>query len=255
MRRTTSAVLALLLVVSAVAAVPMVMAQQTETQTNQTAGNDAAAPGAQLAGVVAVGDAEIDGEVESRAYDIRVDRANSSAAKAAVVADQLNRTSERLGELQERRQQLEQARDNGSMSEGEYRSRVATLHSESKNAQRLLNQTDETASELPADTLEANGVNVDAIRALSDRAANLTGPETAEIARSIAGDSAGKAVGAGEAADRSAGDGNRTDAGTDRTSGDDRGDTDGRTAGNTDRSGTEDGTDSANETTSPDPKS
>ncbi|MBX0286732.1 hypothetical protein EGH22_10365 [Halomicroarcula sp. F28] len=242
--------LALLLVVSTVAAVPMVMAQQTETETNQTSENDTAAPGAQLAAVVAVGDAELDGEVDSRAYDIRVDRANSSAAKAAVVADQLNRTSERLGELEQRRQQLEQARDNGSMSEGEYRSRVAALHAESKNAQRLVNQTNETASELPAETLEENGVNVDAIRALSDRAANLTGPETAEIARSIAGDKAGKNIGAGEAADRGAGD--RTEAGDgNRTSGGDRGDTDGSTAGDTDRSGTQDGTESANETTSP----
>ncbi len=250
MRRPTSAVLALLLVVSAVAAVPMVMAQQTETQTDQTTENDTAAPGAQLAGVVAVGDAELDGDVDARAYDIRVDRANSSDAKAAVVADQLNRTSERLGELEQRRQQLEQARDNGSMSEGEYRSRVATLHAESKNAERLVNQTNATASELPAETLEENGVNVDAIRALSDRAANLTGPETAEIARSVAGESAGKDIGAGEAADRSAGDSNRTEAGTDRTTGGDRSDTDGSPVGDTDRSGTE----SANETTSPDSK-
>ncbi|WP_276252101.1 hypothetical protein [Haloarcula rara] len=246
MRRPTAAVLALLLVVSAVAAVPAVMAQQTEaeTETNQTSENDTAAPGAQLSGVVAVGDAELDGDVDSRAYDIRVDRANSSDAKAAVLADQLNRTSERLGELEERRDRLKEARDNGSMSEGEYRSRTATLHAESKNAERLVNQTNATASELPAETLEENGVNVDAIRALSDRAANLTGPETAEIARSVAGDSAGKDIGAGEAADRSAGDSNRTDAGTDRS------DTDGSTVGDTDRSGTE----SANETTNPDPK-
>lgn len=250
MRRTTSAVLALLLVVSAVAAVPMVMAQQTETETqaNQTEGNDTAAPGAQLSGVVAVGDAELDGEVDSRAYDIRVDRANGSDGKAAVVADQFNRTSERLGELEDRRQQLEQARDNGSMSEAEYRARVASLHAESTNAERLVDKTNETASELPAETLEANGVDVTAIRTLSDRAANLTGPETAEIARSVAGDSAGRDIGAGEAVDRSAGDGNRTDAGTDR----DSEATDDSTTGDTDRSDTEGGPGSSNETTSTD---
>lgn len=248
MRRTTAAVLALLLVVSAVAAVPAVMAQQTETETetDQTSENDTDAPGAQLSGVVAVGDSEIDGDVDSRAYGIRVAQANSSDARAAVVADQLNRTSERLTALEDRRDRLQEARDNGSMSESEYRSRVATLYTESKNAERLANQTNETASALPADTLEANGVNVDAIRALQDRSKNLTGPETAEIARSIAGDNAGKDIGASEAADRTAGD--RTDAETDR----DRGGADNTTTDDTDRSGAEDDSDSADETTTTD---
>jgi hypothetical protein len=208
-------VLALLLVVSAVAAVPMVMAQQTETQTNRTTGHDTAAPGAQLSGVVAVGDAELDGDVESRAYDIRVARANGSDATAAVVADQLNRTSERVAELEDRRQQLEQARDNGSMSDAEYRARVAGLHAESKNAERLADRTNETASGLPAETLAANGVDVTAIRTLQDRAANLSGPETAEIARSIAGENAGQTARPGEAP-------NRTDASDRGGSGSDR---------------------------------
>ncbi|WP_262179141.1 hypothetical protein [Haloarcula laminariae] len=245
MRRTISTVVALVLVVGALTAVPFVMAQQTDTEqaSENTTGNESVAPGAQLSGVVAVGEAELDGEIADRAYGIRVARANSSDAKAAVVADQLNRTSERVAALEDRRQALEQARANGTLSQGEYRARIAGLVAESRNAERMVDRTNETASGLPAETLEANGVNATAIRTLSDRTANLTGPETAEIARGIAGEGVGQAGGPD---DRTGAPGNRTENGADRT---------GDTAPSTpDEPGPADGDSSTgtNETTSPD---
>jgi len=228
MQRTTPVALAALLVVGALMAVPVAMAQETQTdQTNETNGTDenATAPGEQLSGVVGVGEAELSGEVESRAYGIRIAQANSSDAKAAVVAEQLNRTDQRLAELEAQRAELETARENGSISQGQYRARMATLHAESQSASRLANQTNETAGELPAETLEANGVNVTAIRTLQDRAANLTGPETAEIARSVAGENAGQTARPDEAPDRpDAGD--RAGNESDRTGGSDSDSTD-----------------------------
>jgi len=211
MKRTAAAVLATLLVVSTLAAVPAAMAQQTE----QADENATAAPGAQLSGVVGVQGAELDGEVETRSYGVRIAQANSDAERAAVVADQYNRTNERVGELQERRAALETARDNGPMSEGEYRARIATLHAESQNAQRLANQTSETASALPADLLESKGVNAAAVQTLASDASELTGPETAEIAQGIAGDRAGERAGEAGPQDRGDRAGNETDAPSD----------------------------------------
>lgn len=78
-------------------------------------------------------------------------------------------------------------------------------------------RTDETANTLPAEALKANGVSATAIRRLSDRAANLTGSETAEIAQSIAGDGVGRAAHPDAADDRSGAPDNRTGAGPDRT--------------------------------------
>lgn len=202
MQRTATAALAALLVMGTLAAVPIAMAQGAD-QADRTAGNGSVAPGEQLSAVVGVGEAELSGDVESRAYSIRIDRANSSDAKAAVVADQLNATAERLAELEAEKAALETARENGSISEGQYRARVATLHAESRSVARLANQTNETAAGLPAATLEANGVNVTAVRTLQDRAGNLTGPETAAIARDIAGENAGQTARPGEAAGRS----------------------------------------------------
>ncbi|QIO21293.1 hypothetical protein [Haloarcula sp. JP-L23] len=201
MRRATPALLALLLVTSALAAVPAAtMAQETSTQTEQRSENATVAPGAQFAGAVGVQGAELGGEVEARAYGISVAKANTDNARAAVVAEETGELEVRLEALRQRKAALQQARENGSMSEGEYRARMAQLHAETRTVERLATQTNETASTLPAEALEAEGVDMAAVRSLADRSEELTGPEVAEIARSIAGNDVGEGV--GPAADR-----------------------------------------------------
>ncbi len=222
MQRTTTTVLAALLVIGTLAVVPVAMAQQTETaETNQTTENTTVSPGEQLSGIVGVGEAELRGEVESGAYDIKIANANSSEAKAALVAEQLNNSEQQLADIESQQAELKAAHENGSISEGQYRAKMATLHAESQNGARLVNQTNETASNLPTETLEANGVNTTALRALQSKSANLTGPETAALAQSIAGKNAGKAArpeeARGGAGDR-AGNGSKR-AGSDRGAG------------------------------------
>ena len=209
MRRLSAATVALLVVASALAAVPAAtMAQETTTETapanDQADENATMAPGAQLSGIVGVSEAELEGEVESRSFGIRVAKAATDDAKADVVADQLNRSGERVAALEQRRDELAQARENGSISESEYRARAATLHAESKSTARLVNETSETASQLPAEALEAKGINATAIQTLADQASELSGPEVAEIARSIAGADVGKSARADAAGDRGA---------------------------------------------------
>lgn len=236
-QRTTTTVLAAVLVIGALAAVPVAIAQQTATdRTNQTNGTATVSPGEQLSGVVGVGEAELSGEVESRAYGVRIANANSSEAKAAIVAEQVNESEQRIAEIERQRTALEAARENGSLSEGQYRARMATLHAESQSGARLVNQTSETASTLPAETLEANGVNVSAIQTLRDRAANLTGPETAEIAKRIAGENAGQPARPEEATTRSEA-GARAGSGGDRGGADDGADAPTATNETTDGSG------------------
>jgi len=223
MRRATPLLVVLVLVVSTLAAVPAAtMAQETETVTDQ-ADENATAPGSQLAGVVSVQEAELDGEIQSRTFGVRVAQANTDDAKASVVADQLNDSEKRLADLQQRKRDLNEARENGSMSEGEYRAKVAQLHAETRNVQRLANETNETASRLPAEALEKKGVNAAAIKTLSQRASELSGPEVAAIARGIAGPDVGQqarpaaANDRGDAANRTEVD-DRPVAGPERTS-------------------------------------
>jgi len=202
MRRATPLLVVLVLVMSTLAAVPAAtMAQESETVTDQADAN-ATPPGAQLAGVVSVQGAEIDGEVQSRTFGVRIAQANTDDAKAAVVADQLNDSEARLTALQQRKQALDEARESGSMSEGEYRAKVAQLHAETRNVQRLANETNETASRLPAEALEKKGINAAAIQTLSQRASELSGPEVAAIAQGIAGPNVGQQARPDVAGDR-----------------------------------------------------
>ncbi len=203
MNRTGSLIVTGLLLVAAIGAVPTggiaaVGADGSETgptaaveaQTNNSTGNVSA--GEQLSAAIGVQEAELDGEVERRAFGIKVAKAASADAKAGIVAEELNETERDLEEIEERKQELKEARDNGSISESEYRAKMAQLVAESKNVQHMANETENASAGLPADVLEANGVNVTAIQTLKERAQNLTGPEVAAIARSIAGGEAGE---------------------------------------------------------------
>lgn len=190
MRRTLPAVLALVLVASTLAAVPVLGQETTETTTE----SNEPAPGASFAGAVGVQGAELNGDVETRAYGVALERANSTGARAAIVAERLNSTEERLGELEARQQALDRARENGSMGEAVYRARVAGLYAEGRTVQRVLDRSNATVRDLPAEARASHGLDAAAVRTLSQRASGLTGPETAAIARDIAGRSAGQSV-------------------------------------------------------------
>jgi len=188
------------LVVAALLAAPVVgmavagtgdQVAQTDNETDENASE--VTPGERLSGVVGVQEAELEGEVERRAFGIEVAGAATNDSKAAVVADRLDRIEQRLTEVRERKAALDEARANDSMSEGEYRARVSELVAQGQASKDLLNESERTAGQLPAETLEQRGVNASAIRTLKESAAELTGPEVAEIARSIAGPNVGKA--------------------------------------------------------------
>lgn len=211
MRRFTTALVATLVVLSTVGAVPAagvqmdssanadVTAQEDDgTDDNETADEEAdgnaseVAPGERLAGAIGVQEAELDGELEARSFGLSVARAASDEARAALVAAEVKETGRDLERLRERREQLREARANGSMSEGEYRARVAELGARSKTVERMANESESASRGLPEEILRENGVNVTAIRTLRDEARNLSGGEVAEIARSIAGNSPGR---------------------------------------------------------------
>lgn len=232
-----SIIMAAVLVVGTLAfPVAGVVAQETDTQTQTETPTDDAdenatvSPGERLAGVVGVQEAEFDGEIENRGLQIAIERADDNASKTLALAQTANDSEARLAELEERREDLEAQREDGSISEGQYRAEMATLAVELDNVERQLNTTNETASELPEDVLEANGVNTTAIETLKQNASELGGQEVAEIARSIAGNERGE-VERGDAAEERGDRDGEDERDTEETDGQDRDETD-RTAGN-----------------------
>lgn len=169
---------------------------------NGTEESNDVAPGERLSGVVAVQGAELEGDLDGRAFGIRVAEAATEEAKADVVAEQVRDVEERLDELEERKAELEEKRAAGEISRGKYEAEVATIAVEARTAEHLADASAEEASELPAEALEERGVDVESIQTLKDDASELGGQEVAEIARSIAGNDVGAPVGGPEHADQ-----------------------------------------------------
>ena len=159
--------------------------QENDTQTNES--ENATAPGARLAGVVNVQGAEVTGEMAERAFGLRVAAANSNASKASVVAEQTEDLQSRLAELRERKQELLDAKQSGSISQSRFRAEMAGLATEISTLNQLSNRTSETARGLPADVLASKNVDTTALGRLQQNAGKLTGPEMEKIARDIAG--------------------------------------------------------------------
>jgi hypothetical protein len=198
-----AAVAAVVIAGAAAAAPAGVVTAQTDAPNGSGAdsgGENATAdlsPGERLAGVVGVQGAEIEGEVESRAFEVGLREAESNESRAAVVAERLNRTEERLAELEQRQQELRERRAAGELSRGEYAARMATTTARIETLSRGLNRSASAAAELPAAVRNETGVDDERLATLRQRASELSGPEVAAIARGVAGEDVGGPVAPG----------------------------------------------------------
>ncbi|MFC6721267.1 hypothetical protein [Halobacteriaceae bacterium SHR40] len=196
MRQTTvlgALVVAAVLLVAAPAA--GLAADNASTALQQADSANETAPGEQLSGVVGVSEAEMEGDLDRRAFGLQIANASTQQAQADVVAERVTDVDQRLDELEDRKEKLDRQRDAGEISDGKYSAQMARLAAETETVKDLSNQSAQVAGELPADILEDRGVNATKIQQLSERAGELSGPEVAEIARGIAGDRIGETPG------------------------------------------------------------
>jgi hypothetical protein len=191
----------------------------TDNESNLTAGQ-------RLGAVVGIGQAEAEGEVAERSFGIQLGAASSNDSKASVVGAKATELRDDLATVRDRIDTLQAARENGTISESEYRTRVAPLAAKAQALERQVNATANASAGLHADVLEANGVDVDAIRTLRADARNLSGGEVAAIARGIGGPETGRPAGVGKPG---AGDAGNETRGGDGKNDDDK---DGAGAGN-----------------------
>ncbi|MBS3760994.1 hypothetical protein [Halodesulfurarchaeum sp.] len=170
------------------------LAQTNDTDVNNTTANETK-PGLHLAASVAVQQQELQGEIEHRSFGLEVAAAATNDSKAQV----LNRTQEhlesRLTELEQEQAQMNASLANGTISESQYQVGMSALVTKTSNLERMANSTSQTAETLSNETLEANGVNATALMHIRTQAHNMTGPETAAMARQIAGNNVGMPMG------------------------------------------------------------
>lgn len=203
MKRTVSVAAVALVVVLSVAAPAVGLPvtpdgesprwQQTTTtpaEANETAAEangTGTSPGARLGGVVAAQGVAVGTEIESRALRHQLNQSKSNGSRAAVLARQVNQSRSRLDALRADRKRLEAGRENGTVSESEYRIRATRLSARISAVRRLNAQTSDVAAGLPRESLRRNGVNVTALRSVPSMATDVEGPQIAAIAREIAG--------------------------------------------------------------------
>ncbi|MFC7237096.1 hypothetical protein ACFQS4_02510 [Saliphagus sp. GCM10025317] len=194
MNRRTSMALTVALLVAAVA-VPLAAASVVPNgavQEGSDAENESIAPGEQLSAAVGVQDAELEGDVSERAFGLELANAESDEAKAAIIAERHGEDEARLEKLEGRLETLNESREAGEVSEGHYRAEVAKVVAEMGSVERRAAIGATAAGELPTDVLSAQGVDVDEIRTLRERAGERGGPDVAATARSIAGEGVGQ---------------------------------------------------------------
>ena len=199
MNRAISITLAALLVVTTVA-VPIAAASVVSSTTVQdgSEANDGAEsikPGERFAAAVGVQHAELEGDVSTRAIGVRLANAETDAAKAAIIDDHLETSRTRLADLEARLEGLNESREVGEISDGRYRAEVATTVAEMRTVERQAAVVETTAAEIPEQVLADHDIDVASIRTLRERASDLGGPDTAAIARSIAGEDVGRSIG------------------------------------------------------------
>jgi hypothetical protein len=194
MSRLLNALAVVLLVAVVTAPITGTVVVTAETSTPTPANEERVEPGDRLQGIVGVQETEIGGDIEERAFGLAFAGAETNTSKAATVSAQVTDLRERIARLETRRAELRAARENGSIDGSEFRARMAILAAEARTTRRLANGTANATRRLPVIALTAQGVDPGSVRSLGRRASNLTGPEVAAIARSVAGSDVGRRV-------------------------------------------------------------
>lgn len=161
--------------------------ESTAADTQASANESEMSPGERLSGSLGVQRAELDGDVESRAFGLQIAAATSNETRAGLIADRMAREEQHLEEIQERIDALEEQREAGEITHGQYRAQMAQLATRLHNTEHLANESERVARGMPGAVLEARGVNVSAIEAVRHNASQIRGHEMSEIAREIGG--------------------------------------------------------------------
>jgi len=185
--------------VAAAGPVGTVIAQDdtgTEDEAPESNETTEMSPGERLSGVVGVQSAEISGEVESRAFEVGLDRAETPGERAEIVAQRLDKSEQRLAEVEQRQRELRERRDAGELSQGAFAARMAETAARAETVRRGANRSAVVAEELPDSVRADRGIGRERVESVSERASGLSGPEVVAIARGVAGTDVGGPIAA-----------------------------------------------------------
>lgn len=137
--------------------------------------------GQQIAVIVSAQQAEVRSEIENKAFEYRFEQGN----KSETVTERVREIHEKILEFKREKAELREKYRNGNLSRQEYIAKKTRLSIKANTTNKSLSQvTNKTES---MNQSERTQVNFTAINILKNEARNMTGPEVARVAHTIAG--------------------------------------------------------------------
>ena len=168
---------------------PLPQAGDNGTADNGTAADNATVNGSfgtQVTSFMQASAASANSSVESGVWQVSVSR---SAQPERAVENRVAALDRRLDRLRNHSAALEAMRERGEIPEMAYNARASALRAQIDSLRTAVSEANETARQV--------GVNTTQLDRLRDRAANMTGPEVAALARNITDVRRGPPPGAG----------------------------------------------------------
>jgi hypothetical protein len=126
-------------------------------------------PGPAVAGVIGEQGATVDGAIRVQTVNQQLEAATTPSERAHVIARTVERTRGPVDRLKEQFEQLQAARDSGSIDEQTYVTRLGVLAARAHSLQDVTERLQVTASDIDSATLREAGVSREQITTLDER--------------------------------------------------------------------------------------
>lgn len=163
------ALLALLTVTAVAVPAPLPAAADVPSASQSTSvadeeANETVAAGEHLSGSLSVQRESVDRNLSSRTVTVTVERAPNEDAKADYLSGECDRVRRSMQALQQRALSLQRARSNGSITLGEFRSRMTELDARAQTVEQLTVTCLRSGRKISNESLDRSGFNVTAMR-------------------------------------------------------------------------------------------
>lgn len=132
-------------------------------------------PGHAVSSAVAAGEAELESEVEVRAFGHLLQEAETPEERADLIAERLSRDEETLAAIEERAKELEAELEAGNISHGQYIAELVKISASATTVQHTMNQSVAMSHGL-GEELAERGVDPESLKDVRERAGEATPP-------------------------------------------------------------------------------
>lgn len=147
-----------------------VQSLQSQNATNQSLG-------AEISSFMQASSSQAEGTVSTGMWIARFNQTQNRSARKTLVEKRVNDLQKRLDALEQQKQTLVEAHENGQVSDLEYRARMSGVIGQLQSIRHAVNETKPRAKTV--------GTKVRAVQRIGERANAVGGSEVAEVARSI----------------------------------------------------------------------